>query len=532
MSPKKKAGIVQEANATSGVADESLLDIVGAEQTAPVPTPAEGTTIPPSDTPIPPQAPTSGSGIFDGDLRGVIQMLTQLVASQAQRTNVVPSSSSQLGDSTSSRMNRFLQLDPPVFMGANPEEHPQDFIDEMHKTLRVMHATEIEGVDLTAYHLKGVAYSWFGLWEDSREEGSPPARWSEFADAFIDHFMPAETRATHAADFENLKQGSRSVWEYHIEFARLSKYVIHMLPTMQARVRRFVQSLNSLTINEAYTAALNSDMNYGKMVAFSQATENRKLKNKMEKKGRRKARSTGNMASAPPSRSSQQQQWSHFRPSQGDRGSHQRGQSGERFQWQQRSPCPKYGRMQSGVCYLELPVCYGYGMRGNIQRYCRVSRQGADRGTTQPVSPAAATLSSPSPTRGTPAPAGHGVARGGMQGSGGPSRFYAISGRQTAEASLDVVTGILTIQSHDVYELIDPGSTLSYITPFVAMEFGIEPDQLQEPFSVSTPIGKSIIAARAYRGCVVTVCGRDTIADLIELGIVDFDVIMGMDWLY
>ncbi|XP_070004835.1 uncharacterized protein [Nicotiana sylvestris] len=39
------------------------------------------------------------------------------------------------------------------------------------------------------------------------------------------------------------------------------------------------------------------------------------------------------------------------------------------------------------------------------------------------------------------------------------------------------------------------------------------------------------MAARVYRGCVVTVRGRDTMADLVEFGMVDFDVIMGMYWL-
>ncbi|XP_070005264.1 uncharacterized protein [Nicotiana sylvestris] len=188
--------------------------------------------------------------------------------------------------------------------------------------------------------------------------------------------------------------------------------------------------------------------------------------------------------------------------------------------------------MHSGICYLELPICYGCGMKGHIQRHCRVSRQGAGRGIAQSSSPKPATSSAPSPARGTPAPAGQGAARGDAQISGGPNWFYAMSGRQTAKASLDVVTGILTVQSHDVYALIDPGSTLSYVTPFVVMEFGKEPKQLHEPFSVSTPVGESILATRIYRSCIVTVCGRDTRADLIELGMIDFDVIMGMDWLY
>ncbi|XP_070015015.1 uncharacterized protein [Nicotiana sylvestris] len=140
---------------------------------------------------------------------------------------------------------------------------------------------------------------------------------------------------------------------------------------------------------------------------------------------------------------------------------------------------------------MELPICYGRRMRGDIQRHCRVPHQGAGRGTDQPSGPAVATSSTPSPAQ-----------------------------------------GILTVQSHNVYALIDPGSTLSYVTPFVAMGFGIEPDQLHEHFLVSTPVGESITAAQVYRGCVVTVQGRDTTSDLIELGMVDFDVITGMDWHY
>ncbi|XP_070010308.1 uncharacterized protein [Nicotiana sylvestris] len=170
---------------------------------------------------------------------------------------------------------------------------------------------------------------------------------------------------------------------------------------------------------------------------------------------------------------------------------------------------------------------------GCIQRHCRASRYGAGRGTTQLSRQAAATPLVPSPARGTPPPARRGAARGGVQSLGGPSQFYTMSGRQTAEASPDVVTGILTVQFHDVYALIEPGSTLSYVTPFVAMGFGIEPDHLHEPFLVSTLVGESITTTRVYRGCVVTVPrGRDIAVDIIELGIVDFDVIMGMDWLY
>ena len=99
------------------------------------------------------------------------------------------------------------------------------------------------------------------------------------------------------------------------------------------------------------------------------------------------------------------------------------------------------------------------------------------------------------------------------------------------EASPDVVTGTLSIFSHNVYALIDPGSTLSYITPLVAVKLKRTSELLNKPFEVSTPTGESIIARKIYRNCIVTVCDCDTLADLIELEMVEFDVIMGMDWL-
>ncbi|XP_070019829.1 uncharacterized protein [Nicotiana sylvestris] len=250
---------------------------------------------------------------------------------------------------------------------------------------------------------------------------------------------------------------------------------------MEARVRRFVQGTRPLVINEVAIAALNSDMNYGKMVAFTQAIENRKLKNKMEREGSIKAQSAGNLD----------------------------GSSG--------------GGGKS---------TFRGGLRGHIQTNCRSSRQGKGRGITHPSSSAAAISTTPPPAQGTPVPARRGATRGSTRSLGGPNRFYAVRGHQSSEASLDIVTGILIIQSHDVYALIDPSSSLSYVTPYVAMEFGIESEQLHESFFVSIPVGGSIVAVQVYRDCVVTVCDRDTIDDLIKLGMVDFDVIIGMDWLY
>lgn len=41
-----------------------------------------------------------------------------------------------------------------------------------------------------------------------------------------------------------------------------------------------------------------------------------------------------------------------------------------------------------------------------------------------------------------------------------------------------------------------------------------------------------MIAKRVYRGCDIYISSRKSLVDLFKLVIVDFDVIVGMDWLH
>ena len=63
--------------------------------------------------------------------------------------------------------------------------------------------------------------------------------------------------------------------------------------------------------------------------------------------------------------------------------------------------------------------------------------------------------------------------------------------------------GILEIFSFDVYSLLNPGVILSFLIPLVAIKFETLPDILNMPFSVSTPVGASVVIDRAYKGCPV-----------------------------
>ncbi|XP_070013727.1 uncharacterized protein [Nicotiana sylvestris] len=66
------------------------------------------------------------------------------------------------------RVRDFINLDPPIFTGADPNEDPHVFINRMQRTLRVMKATATESVELASYRLRDVAINWYESWELSR----------------------------------------------------------------------------------------------------------------------------------------------------------------------------------------------------------------------------------------------------------------------------------------------------------------------------------------------------------------------------
>ena len=57
---------------------------------------------------------------------------------------------------------------------------------------------------------------------------------------------------------------------------------------------------------------------------------------------------------------------------------------------------------------------------------------------------------------------------------------------------------------------------------------GIESEFI-EPFTVATPVGDFVIATRVYRNCSVVIYSRRTVADLIELNMID--LILSCAWI-
>ena len=140
--------------------------------------------------------------------------------------------------------------------------------------------------------------------------------------------------------------------------------------------------------------------------------------------------------------------------------------------------CGKCGKKHYGDFLKGKDNCFGCGKSGHKVMDCPNMR-GQDKGSGQ----AQSSNSNEAPKK---------------------NHFYALRSRGEQETSPDVVTGMLKVFSIDVYALLDISATLIFVTSLVAKKSDILTDVLHEPFIVSTPMGKSVVAKRVYKNCPIT----------------------------
>ena len=52
-------------------------------------------------------------------------------------------------------------MNPPIYFRSRKNEDPQEFVDEVHKTIYAIGINKEEKAELDAYHLKDVARLWY-----------------------------------------------------------------------------------------------------------------------------------------------------------------------------------------------------------------------------------------------------------------------------------------------------------------------------------------------------------------------------------
>ena len=100
-----------------------------------------------------------------------------------------------------------------------------------------------------------------------------------------------------------------------------------------------------------------------------------------------------------------------------------------------------------------------------------------------------------------------------------------------AQANPDSGTGIISVFSEPARVLFDLGASRSFISTSFALHANRELTPLKNKLVVTTALGERILRTSMYKGCEVLVEGVVLKANLIPLKMLDFYVILGMDWL-
>ncbi|XP_070020798.1 uncharacterized protein [Nicotiana sylvestris] len=266
------------------------------------------------------------------------------------------------------------------------------------------------------------------------------------------------------------KQGQMSVTDNEARFSNLSRHALMILPTDAKRVRRFVVGLHP-DIRASMAREVEIGTEYQLVVEIARMIEG------YWHKGSSSAYFSAMRESL-------------YRPPaiQGSSS----GYSSQQVQ-------------ALGQQSMAQRSCYECGDSGDMKRFCpRLWGKAVHQGY-QPMITAPA-IRPP---------------RGGGQAGKGRHR----SGGQTGG-------GTISVCGRDASVLFDPGSTYLYVSSLFAHFLDIPRESLGTPIYVSTPVGDSVVVDRIYRSCVVTFYGYETRTDLLLLDMIDFEVILGMDWLF
>ncbi|TYK30551.1 gag protease polyprotein [Cucumis melo var. makuwa] len=79
--------------------------------------------------------------------------------------------------------------------------------------------------------------------------------------------------------------------------------------------------------------------------------------------------------------------------------------------------------------------------------------------------------------------------------------------------------------------LFDSGSSHSFISSAFVLHARLEVEPLHHVLSVSTPSGECMLSKEKVKACQIEIAGHVIEVTLIVLDMLDFDVILGMDWL-
>ncbi|GJU98659.1 reverse transcriptase [Tanacetum coccineum] len=162
--------------------------------------------------------------------------------------------------------------------------------------------------------------------------------------------------------------------------------------------------------------------------------------------------------------------------------------------------CTTCGKPHPGVCYKATGGCFTCGSTQHKVKDCPQAKQKQNMPTDFARLPPAT------------------------------GRVYATTRDQAAKTS-GTITGNLYIDDRTVFVLFDTGATHSIISTTFAKKLNMNPTPLIERVIISTPMKNHMLIDHEYVNCPLRFDDRIRPANLLPIHMLDFDVILGMDWL-
>ncbi|KAL0561560.1 hypothetical protein IC582_001994 [Cucumis melo] len=364
------------------------------------------------------------------------------------------------------------------------------WLSSLETIFRYMKCPEDQKVQCAVFMLTDRGTAWWETTERMLGGDVSQITWQQFKESFYAKFFSASLRDAKRQEFLNLEQGDMTVEQYDAEFDMLSRFAPEMIATEAARADKFVRGLR-LDIQ-------------GLVRAFGPATHADALRLAVDLSLQVRANSSktaGRGSTSGQKRKAEQQ------PVPVPQRNFRSGGEFRRFQQKPfeageaargKPLCTTCGKHHLGRCLFGTRTCFKCRQEGHTADRCPLRLTGNAQN----------------------------------QGADAPHQGRVFATNKTeAEKAGTVVTGTLPVLGHYDLVLFDSGSSHSFISSTFVLHARLEVEPLQHVLSVSTPSGECMLSKEKVKTCQIEIAGHVIEVTLLVLDMLDFDVILGMDWL-
>ncbi|KAL0546911.1 hypothetical protein IC582_016830 [Cucumis melo] len=364
------------------------------------------------------------------------------------------------------------------------------WLSSLETIFRYMKCPEDQKIKCAVFMLTDRGTAWWETTERMLGGDVSQITWQQFKESFYAKFFSASLRDAKRQEFLNLEQGDMTVEQYDAEFDMLSRFAPEMIATEAARADKFVRGLR-LDIQglvRAFRPATHAD---ALCLAVDLSLQERANSSKTAGRGStsgQKRKAEQQPVPVPQRNFRSGGEFRRFQQKPFEAGEAARG----------KPLCTTCGKHHLGRCLFETRTCFKCRQEGHTADRCSLRLTGNAQN----------------------------------QGAGAPHQGRVFATNKTeAEKAGTVVTGTLPVLGHYALVLFDSGSSHSFISSTFVLHARLEVEPLHHVLSVSTPSGECMLSKAKVKTCQIKIAGHVIEVTLLVLDMLDFDVILGMDWL-